>query len=228
MNKGKLIVLEGTDGSGKTTQLQLLDEYLTTNKIPHATADFPQYGKTFFGDVAGKALKGEYGSLATVSPYLMSIPYAADRWQAKPQLDQWIAEGKIVLVNRYATSNAMYQAAKLPEEKRAAFLQWNFDMEYSVFGIPKEDLVIYLHVPVDVASSLLEKKGKRAYLGERQTKDIHEANKVFQKEVERLYVSSCQTQPHWVKIECVQNGQLLSKEKIHEKIIAVLKEKNVL
>lgn len=225
---GTLIVIEGTDGAGKGTQLSLLLSYFQTHHIPHASADFPQYGKTFFGDVAGKALAGDFGSLATVSPYLMSIPYAADRWQAKPELDRYLEEGKIVLVNRYATSNAIYQAAKVPEDKRAGFMQWNFDMEYSVFGIPKEDLVIYLHVPADVAQTLVEKKGDRVYLAEGQTKDIHEADILFLKEVERLYLSSCETQPHWIKIDCTADGQLLSKEAIHEKIIAVLKDKRII
>lgn len=228
MAKGKLIVLEGTDGSGKGTQLQLMNDYLTAQNTPHASLDFPRYGKTFFGDVAGKALKGEFGSMKTVSPYLMSIPYAADRWQAKPQLDQWIEEGKIVLVNRYATSNAMYQAAKLSEDKRAAFMQWNFDMEYSVFGIPKEDIVVYLHVPSDVAQTLVEKKGERVYLSQGQTKDIHERDVLFQKEVEHLYLTSCAAHPHWVQIECVEDGELLSKEAIHDKIIKVLKSKLIL
>lgn len=228
MNKGKLIVIEGTDGAGKGTQLSLLLNYLQTNTIPHASADFPQYGKTFFGDVAGRALKGDFGSIKEVSPYLMSIPYAADRWQAKPELDRHLEEGKVVLVNRYATSNAIYQAAKLPEGERAPFMQWNFDMEYSVFGIPKEDIVIYLHVPADIAQTLVAQKGDRTYLAEGQTKDIHEADILFLKEVERLYLTSCATLAHWIKIDCIESGQLLSKESIHEKIIAVLKEKKIL
>src|SRR5260221_12520818 len=109
---GKLLVLEGSDGSGKGTQLQLLTDHFKLHHIPHETLDFPQYYKTFFGRWIGRFLKGEFGTIEDLPPYLLMFPYAADRWQAKEDLDHWLHEGKIVVSNRNTESNA-YQAAKL-------------------------------------------------------------------------------------------------------------------
>lgn len=227
MNTGQLIVIEGSDGAGKGTQLDLLVEYCNTHAIQHVTFDFPQYYKTFFGEFAGRFLKGEFGDIKDVPPYVISIPYAADRWQAKEAMNQALSEGKLVIVNRYATSNAAYQAAKLPPSERQAFIDWSFEMEYNQFGIPKEDIVLYLHVPASVSQQLIEKKAKRAYLQGKQ-KDIHEANRSFLEDVERIYLQLASTQPHWITIECCQHDVIQSKEDIHTNIIGVLQRKKIL
>lgn len=223
--KGQLIVIEGTDGAGKSTQLQLLTDYLKTKNRAYEILDFPQYDKTFFGTWIGRFLNGEFGSLDQIPSHLLAFPYAADRFQAKAQIEQWLTEGKIVLTNRYTPSNAVYQAAKLPEEKRAAFIDWVFEMEYDVFQIPREDMVLFLHVPFNVAQTLITKKSKRTYLQNGNHKDLHEESDQLMRTVENLYTSLSKRFDHWITIECAPDGTILSKEAIQQKIVAALAQK---
>lgn len=228
MYKGKLVVIEGTDGAGKRTQLTLLVDYFKLHHLPFETLDFPQYYKTFFGKWIGRFLKGEFGSVNDISPWLLLFPYAADRWQAKPDLEHWLEEGKVIFSNRYAGSNAAYQAAKVPPSARARFIDWSFEMEYKAFGIPKEDLVIFLYVPYTVSQKLLEQKASRKYMGNGREKDIHESNTQLMQEVEHIYLDLRKRFPHWVKIDCTKNGIILSKEEIHQKILSVLRRKKII
>lgn len=227
MKKGKLVVLEGSDASGKGTQLAMLVEYFKDRHIPYATLDFPQYYKTVFGKWIGRFLKGDFGNVEEINPYLLMFPYAADRWQAKEDIGRWIEEGRVVVSNRYTGSNA-YQAAKVPASERDRFTDWSFMMEYEGFGIPKEDLVIFLYVPYEVSSKLMDTKKARKYLGNGKKKDIHESNIELLKRVEEVYLSYCRRFPHWVKIDCTKNGQMLSREEIHEKVLGVLRRKRII
>ena len=226
MPKGKLVVIEGSDGSGKGTQLAQLVDYFKQNKISHATLDFPQYYKTFFGKWIGRFLKGDFGKVEDLPPYLLMFPYAADRWQAKDDIEQWLGEGKVVVSNRYTGSNA-YQAAKIPAKERERFIDWSFEMEYDAFGIPKEDLVIFLYVPFKFSQELIAKKATRKYLGNSK-KDIHESNTVLMQEVEKVYLHFCKRFPHWVLVDCVKNNTMLSVDEIHQKILAVLRRKKII
>lgn len=225
--RGRFVVLEGADGSGKGTQLQLLAVYFKQYKIPHAIFDFPQYYKTFFGRFIGKFLKGEFGKVEDVHPYLLVFAYAADRWKAKDDIEEALNAEKIVVSNRY-TGSAAYQAAKLPSKERKSFTDWSFEMEYDAFGIPREDLVIFLYVPFAVSQKLLEEKSARKYMGNSRKKDIHEANVALMQEVEKVYLEYCERLKYWVKIDCVKKGQILPREEIHRKIIDVLKRKKII
>lgn len=206
--KGKLIVIEGTDGSGKGTQLKLLRKYLKIEQINHASFDFPQYGKTFFGDFAGRFLNGEFGHFSRINPYLASFPYAADRWQVKDQLWKAINDNKLVICNRY-TPSVVYQAVKVKPAQRKNFINWAEKMEYEVFGIPKPDLVIFLYVPLIFAQMLISKK----------IKDQYEESSDYLQKVEDMYLSMAKNDKHWVKMDCVENGKILSPQIIHQKII---------
>lgn len=228
MNKERFIVIEGTDGSGKTVQLELLKERLTSEGKIVKTVDFPQYSETFFGKMVGRFLKGDFGGLDQVDPHLAALVYAGDRWQAKEKISRWLAEGTLVLANRYTGANMAFQTARMPEEKRDEFLNWLEELEYHIYQIPREDIVIFLHVPVEISQQLLEKKGHRDYLGG-QKKDINESNIEYQREVERVYFKLIKKYPHWVLVECCdKEGQLMPPEKIHELVYNVLLERGIL
>lgn len=211
---GKLVVIEGIDGSGKGTQLKLLLEYLRENKIENSYFDFPQYGKTFFGDFAGRFLNGEFGHFSRINPYLASFPYAADRWQVKDKLWQAINDGKLVVCNRY-TPSSIYQAVKVAPSKRKKFFDWIQTLEHEVFGVPQPDLVIFLYVPLVFAQALIAKK----------TKDQYEKNVEYLKKVELVYLEFAKINKNWIKIDCVENGAILPPETIHKKITNIISSK---
>ena len=227
VTKGKLVVIEGTDGSGKGTQAQLLQEYLKTSHIPFSLFDFPQYYKTIFGRWIGRFLKGDFGTIEKNHPYIVMFPYAADRWQAKPDIERALEEGKIVISNRY-TSSASYQAARLPRDEQMKFIDWSYSVEYEAFGIPREDIVLFLYVPHAVSQRLIEQKNNRKYMGNAKKKDIHESNEKLMREVELVYLRLAKRFPHWVMIDCTKNGEILSKDDIHQKVLSVLKRKKIL
>lgn len=220
---GKLIVIEGTDGSGKGTQLQLLLNYLNKKQIRYASFDFPQYGKTFFGDFAGRFLYGEFGHFSRINPYLASFPYAADRWQVKDLLWKAINDKKLVICNRY-TPSVVYQAVKVKPTQRKNFLKWVETLEYKVFNIPKPDLVFFLYVPLVFAQTLIAKKNKRTYLNGK-SKDQYEENVNYLQKVENMYLTMTKNNKNWVKIDCVENETILPPEMIHQKILDILKSR---
>ncbi len=211
---GKLIVIEGIDGSGKGTQLKMLLKYLNEKNINHVSFDFPQYGKTFFGDFAGRFLNGEFGHFSRINPYLASFPYAADRWQVKDKIWQAINDGKLVVCNRY-TPSSIYQAVKVRPPQRKKFLDWVETLEYEVFGIPRPSLVIFLYVPLALAQTLIAKK----------IKDQYEKSVNYLKKVESMYLDVVKTDKSWIKIDCVEKGVILPPDIINKKIIEVLVKK---
>lgn len=217
---GRLIVIEGIDGSGKGTQFEMLLKYLNEKLIEYVYFDFPQYRKTFFGDFAGRFLNGEFGHFSRINPYLASFPYAADRWQVKEKLWQAIGDGKLVVCNRY-TPSSIYQAAKVKPSQRKKFLDWVETLEYEVFGIPQPSLVIFLYVPLIFAQTLISKKKQRIYLEERK-KDQYEKDLRYLKKVESMYLEITKTNINWVKIDCVENNKILSPEIIHKKIVGII------
>lgn len=225
--KGKLVVIDGTDGSGKGTQTELLLKYLDENKIKNKYIDFPRYYTSFHGQMVGRYLSGEFGSLESSSPYLTSLFYAMDRLTARDEIVDWLEEGNTVIANRYTTSSMAFQTARIDKEKREEFLQWLYDMEYKEHKLPKEDLVIFLYVPVEISQKLIEQKAKRDYT-KGQKKDINEANVAYQKEVLSLYLELAKKHPHWEVIKCVDSaGKLMSIEKVQGKILSVIKKHGI-
>lgn len=219
MNKGKLIVIEGTDGSGKSTQLKLLKSYLDKNNIPVETISFPRYKKSFHGNTVKKYLRGEFGEMNSVNPYLVSLAYAMDRATAKWEINKWIRDGKVVLADRYATSNMAHQAAKLPEKERTKFLKWDYELEYKVNKLPKEDIVIYFHIPTDEAKVRIDKRGKE---------DIHEKDFDYLVEVGKMYQKLNKRYKHWVKINSEKSGKLKSKGNIHKEVVRALHRNRII
>lgn len=225
--RGKLIVIEGADGSGKSTQTNLLVDYLKKNKISVKHIDFPRYYPSFHGKTVAKFLRGDFGSIDQVSPYLASLAYSLDRASVKDQMEDFMTKGWLIVANRYATSNLAHQAAKFKdEEEKEKFLKWVHQLEYKVHKIPKEDIVIYLYVPWKIGMELTQKRIKNKYLEGKE--DIHEQNVTYRQEVEKMYLALAEKNKHWIKIDCVENNELLGVETIHKKILQVLQQKEII
>lgn len=222
--KGKLVVIDGTDGSGKGTQTELLLKHLERKNIKSKYIDFPRYYTSFHGQMVGRYLAGEFGSLESSSPYLTSLFYALDRLTARDEIVDWLEEGNTVVANRYTTSSMAFQTARIEKGKREEFLQWLYDMEYKEHKLPKEDVVIFLYVPVEISQKLIEQKAAREYT-QGKKKDQYEANVAYQKEVLNLYLELAKKYKHWEVIKCVDSaGKLLSIEAVHQKVVKVLEK----
>lgn len=212
-NRGKLIVIDGTDGSGKATQAQLLTERLKRLGYEVALVDFPQYGKKSAGLVE-EYLNGKFGTADEVGPYRASMFYASDRYDASFQIRKWLEEGKIVITNRYVTANMGHQGGKISDDaERQKFFNWLYQLEYEQFGIPKPDLNLILHVDAAVAQQLVDQKGHRDYVGG-QKRDIHEADLEHLRNAEKVYLEIAQTFPGFQLIECSPHGTILDREAI--------------
>jgi dTMP kinase len=218
--KNKLIVIEGGDGSGKATQVGLLGEVLK-KKAKVTVMDFPQYDRTLSGKLVGRYLSGEFGDPVKISPYVSSLPYILDRLVAKEEIEKALSEG-VVLCNRYTPSNIGHQASKLEGKEKNDFILWLEELEYEELGLPRPDLVIYLHVSPEISSRLVEMKAKRSYIKGQETKDGHEKNISYQQRVADVYREVSLSRSDWQIVECVENGDLLSREEIHQKIMKVL------
>lgn len=222
--KGKLVVLEGGDGSGKTMQAKMLIDWLKRESIPHKYIDFPQYYASFHGKTVARFLRGEFGDIDQVSPYLASLAYAVDRATIKEEVEDFLNQGGLVVANRYATSSIAHQGAKFTNAaEKEKFISWLYDMEYKAHRIPKENLVIFLYVPWQVSNRLLENKKKGLYLKGKE--DIHERNLKYRKQVEKTYLELSKKYRHWVQVDCVKNGKLLSPQEIHHIILGILRQK---
>ena len=216
--RGKFIVLEGIDGSGKRTQLDMLAQTLASRGVPFAQISFPRYDG-FFGKLVARYLNGEFGSLEAVDAHFSALLYAGDRLEAKPSIESSLACGKILLADRYIGSNLAHQGARVPREKRAEFLQWLKQLEYQVYALPAEDLVLYLHVPPAIAHRLVGEKAARDYT--KLPRDIQQSNIPHLQAASDVY-DQLAREPNWHKIQCYDSaaGALRSPQKIHQEILA--------
>ena len=159
---GKLIAVEGIDGSGKRTQVELLTLSLKARGHSVFPTGFPQYD-SWFGKMVGQFLNGDLGPLESVDPHFTALLYAGDRFEAKPKLESALNNGQIVLVDRYIGSNLAHQTARVPPEQRSEFLKWIEHLEYKIYGLPRETLALYLRVPPPEAQALVARKSARSY-----------------------------------------------------------------
>ena len=225
--KGKLIVIDGVDGSGKATQRKLLQEALLSKKIKVESIEFPRYEDNIYGKLVGRYLKGEFGGTNDVSPYLTSLPYAGDRLLAKPLIEKWLDEGKIVITDRYVSASMGHQAAKLPVAERQEYLDWLEELEYQTNGLPREDLVLFLYVAPEMAQRNILQKDPRKYI-EFQKRDIHEANEEFLSESTKMFLKLAKEKPDWVLVECMKEGKMKSRQDIHQEIVEVLEKTEII
>ena len=212
--KGKLIVFEGTDGSGKATQSQLLCQHLAQVGVGHRRIDFPRYGDPF-AEPASLYLHGALGTKPEdVNAYAASLFFSVDRFASyKQDWGGFYEQGGLVVADRYTTSNAVHQASKLPEEERGPFLQWLFQLEYERLGLPEPDLVIYLDMPTEITERMMRSREDRT-----GTKaDIHEQDEAYLRQCRanaREVVRAC----GWTVIDCAEGEAPRTPEDIHRQV----------
>ena len=219
---GKLFVIDGTDGSGKQTQFAKLQERLTKDGIEYKTVSFPNYDSPS-SSLVKMYLSGEFGKNAKdVSPYIASTFYAADRYATfKTGYQEYYAQGGIILADRYTTANMVHQAGKIQDKvERKKFLDWLWDFEFNLYGLPIPTEVFFLNMPVKKSLKLMEN---------RENKFTHEAKKdIHESDVNHLidaYNAACDVAKdyNWYEIHCVRNGELRTIEDIHEEIYNEIK-----
>lgn len=227
----KLIVIEGVDGSGKSTQIKLLSEFFAGKGCSCEFLHFPRTEAPYFGELIARFLRGEFGSLNEVDPYLVAMLYAGDRRDASGLIREWLGKGKIVLLDRYTYSNIAYQCAKLEDNNdQNKLMKWILALEFEHFGIPKPDLNIFLDVPFSFTEKKLNsgRSGDdRTYL--RGTSDIHEASLVFQKKVRDIYLRVAQSDETLSVVNCSgAGGKMQAPETISGLIRKIISERNLI
>jgi len=221
--KGKFIVIDGTDGSGKATQTEILRKKLVKARCRVFVEDFPQYGQKSAGLVE-EYLNGKFGSAKELGPYIPSMFYAVDRFAAAKRIRKNLESGAIVISNRYTSANMGHQGGKiLNRQGRKKYFQWLFDLEYKFFKIPKPDLTVILHMPAAVAQSLVDKKSARSYIKGKK-RDLHEADLKHLKQAEKTYIEMSKLF-HYPLIECFEKGRILTREEIADKLYAKVLKK---
>lgn len=216
--RGKLIVLEGIDGSGKHTQLEMLARAMQERGIPYATIDFPQYDG-FFGKMIAHYLNGEFGSLKNVDAHFSALLFAGDRLENKKHLESLLDEGKFVLADRYIASNLAHQAARVPSSRQRQFQAWLKRLEYEIYRLPTEDLVIYLKIPPARAQQLIQRKRARKYT--RRRRDLQEASSRHLEGAAQIF-DRLARQTNWSTVNCMESGKVRPPEEIHADVMAIL------
>ena len=221
--RGKFIALEGIDGSGKRTQLDMLARALSERGVAFSQVSFPRY-EGFFGRLVARFLNGDFGPLDAVDAHFSALLYAGDRYEAKPGIEANLTNGRMVLADRYVGSNLAHQGARVRSEHRGEFIDWLKKLEYEIYLLPPEDLVIYLRVPVSDAHRLVGEKGARDYT--RLQRDILESNLAHLEAAADVY-DHLASQPNWVRIECfdAKAGALRPPAAIHADVLAAVESR---
>lgn len=221
-----LIVIEGLDGSGKSTQVKKVNGYLSkeSGKEVHYL-HFPRFDAPVVGEMIAKFLRGEFGSINEVHPMIVALLFAQDRKDASTQIREWLDKGEIVLLDRYVYSNIAFQCAKLNDEKSQKELaDWILRTEYDEFAIPRPDLNIFLDVPISFVDSRLKDSRSgddRDYLMGKS--DIHEADLSFQRKVREIYLRECGRDEKFIRVDCSNGqGEMLPADAIFDKLKKII------
>ena len=227
MSKGKLIVIDGIDGSGKATQTKMLAKRLVKEGFKVKTIDFPRYENNFFGSLIGEYLSGKYGDFSKIDPRVASVLYAGDRFESSEQIKKWLADGYIVVTDRYVSANSIHQGGKIKNpKKRQEFITWLEKMEYGVFKIPKPDLVVYLDVPYEVSKKWLENKvAQRSKKYLKGKKDVAEENLNYLKNSRNCALSLATKNKNWTKISCCEGLVCMSIEEVGGEVFNIVIKK---
>lgn len=220
------IVLEGLDGAGKSTQIKLLREMVEKSGRQCEYLHFPRFDAPIYGDMIARFLRGEFGSVEQVNPYLVALLYAGDRADAAAQIRKWMAEGKCVIVDRYVYSNVGYQCAKVESrEERQRLKEWIVRTEFEEFAIPRPTLSLFLDVPFGFTEAKLtsQREGAdREYLGGSQ--DIHEQSLDLQRRVREVYLEAAAEEEDFKVVDCSNaQGNMASPEEIFRRVAEYIK-----
>ncbi|PID51735.1 MAG: thymidylate kinase [Candidatus Moraniibacteriota bacterium] len=227
-HKGKLIVIDGSDGSGKATQTQCVVRALKKAGRRVRTCDFPQYEKNFFGAFIGECITGEHGDFVALDPHITSVIYAADRFESSKKIQRWLEKGYTVVLDRYVSANQIHQGGKIADPRaRKKFLQWLDTMEFGVFRLPRPDMVIYLDVSVQLSQILLQNTDKKKSYIPKGKKDLVEADRTYLENARKSALWLARNNDNWERIQCVKNGRLRSIEDIQRDILHILKKRRI-
>lgn len=218
------IVLEGVDGSGKSTQIAKLRQMFDATGVANEYIHFPRFDAPFFGELIARFLRGELGSVEQVDPYIVAMLYAGDRHDAKRIIDGWLAEGKVVICDRYVYSNIGYQCAKIADQEgRERLTKWIFELEYDHFAIPRPDVSLFLDVPFAFTKRKLQEVrvgDDRDYLN--GGKDIHEQSLELQQMVRQVYLDAAMRDDNMHIIDCSEGESMATPEVIFQRILEVI------
>ncbi len=217
----RFMVIEGLDGSGKSTQIERMLQYLDHEGIRHQYLHFPRTDDGYYGELIARFLRGDLGPLESVHPYLVALIYAGNRNDAGETIASWLAEGITVVADRYVISNIAFQCAKLETaSEKEALRDWILEFEYTYHKIPRPDMNIFLDVPFQFTMQKLkgERRGEdRDYLNGKA--DIHEQDLDFQKKVRQEYIELSVSEPTLRVINCSDSrGKMLSPDEIFTSI----------
>ena len=220
------IVLEGLDGAGKSTQIKLLRQMVEASGRECEYLHFPRFDAPIYGDMIARFLRGEFGSVEQVNPYLVALLYAGDRADAAQQINKWLSEGKCVIVDRYVYSNVGYQCAKVEnEEERERLKEWIYRTEFEEFRIPRPTLSLFLDVPFGFTEAKLtsQREGDdRNYLGGAQ--DIHEKSLDLQRKVREVYLEAAAKEADFRVVDCSnEQGSMALPEEIFARVAEQIK-----
>ena len=221
---GKLFVIDGTDGSGKQTQSNLLKERLKKDGIDFKSVSFPNYDSPT-STLVKMYLEGDFGTNAQeVSPYIASTFFAADRYATfKTTYEKYYNDGGIRIADRYTTSNMIHKAGKIKDDKeREKFLDWLWNFEFNLYGLPVPTEVIFLNMPLEYSKKLMENRENK--ITHEDKKDIHESN---EEHLKTAYNEACKLAKkyNWYEIKCVKDDKIRTIEDINDEIYELVKKK---
>lgn len=219
---GKLIVIDGGDNVGKATQADLLMRRLVTEGVAVGKLDFPRYSQNTFGHLLQDCLKGQCGDFMQLHPKIAATLFAADRFESKKELETWLEEERVVVLDRYVSANMLHQGAKIDDpDEREEFLRWLDHVEYEIFGMPRPDLTVYLEVPPEESQKLLEYVVE---IGAHEA-DVAEKDRTHQRKVAECANYLRQSRDKWATIQCLDaEGKLRTREDIHEELYKLVKQ----
>lgn len=221
MEHGKLIVIEGGDAAGKATQIALLTARLITENVPVTQLDFPQYERNHVGRLLRECLDGKHGDFMSLDPKIASVLFSVDRLESMHQLESWLEEGRVVLLDRYSSANVLHQGAKVADQhERLEAMRWIYKLEHAVLDLPEPDLIVSLPVPAAIRADLRQQQNRT----KGRLIDIADQDQVHQQLVDTALTELSDVFPNVATITTMDEDTLLPPETIAEKVYTAVRD----